>query len=143
MPQGKIHDIITAVATPVVVWGAYHITKEVKTTVIITSLFLFASLMFNGDLDILSSPYNRWWIFKFIWIPYQKIFHHRSIYTHGLILGTIVRILYLSIIPIVILYFQHDLSFIKSINLHMAIIIFIGLELGSALHTIADYTIKS
>lgn len=143
MPQGKIHDIITAVATPVVIWGAYHITKDNKTTIIITSLFLFASLMFNGDLDISSRPYNRWWLLKFIWIPYQKIFHHRSIYTHGLFIGTIVRLLYISIIPIIILYFRHDLYIVKTINLHMAILVFIGLEIGNALHTIADYTIKS
>ncbi|MDZ7785998.1 MAG: DUF2227 family putative metal-binding protein [Candidatus Saccharibacteria bacterium] len=26
-----------------------------------------------------------------IWIPYQLIFEHRSVFTHGIIIGTVVR----------------------------------------------------
>jgi uncharacterized metal-binding protein len=146
MPNGSTHDIITAVATPVVAWTTYHFTHDWKTTSIIVGLFLFSSLMFNGDLDIESRPYNRWWLLKFIWMPYQGIFHHRSIFTHGLVIGTVVRILYLGIIPFTILLIKGSTgvvahAFTNPMTLHMAILIFIGLELGAALHTIADYTL--
>jgi uncharacterized metal-binding protein len=138
MPSGRTHDIITAVATPVVVWTCYHFT-DWKTTAIITGLFLFSSLMFNGDLDMESSPYYRWRFLKFIWIPYQKMFHHRSIFTHGLVIGTVIRIIYLAIIPLIILYFKSDINYIKTINMHTIVLALIGLESGAALHTIADY----
>lgn len=138
MPDGKTHDIITFVIAPVVVGISYYLTKDIKTTGIIFSSYLFASLMFNGDLDIDSRPYNRWWLFKMIWIPYQLMFSHRSIFTHGLIIGTVVRIVYVSIIPIIILYFKGDLNIIKSIDINLIILLFIGLESGSAVHTIAD-----
>jgi uncharacterized metal-binding protein len=141
MPNGKTHDIITVVATPVIAVASYYLTKNLLTTGIILGCYLFASFMFNGDLDTNSAPYNRWWVFKMIWIPYQLMFHHRSVFTHGLVIGTIVRIAYLAIIPLVILYFKHDIGIIKSINMHMAFLVLIGLEAGAAIHTIADYTI--
>jgi uncharacterized metal-binding protein len=94
--------------------------------------------MFNGDLDTNSRPYNRWWLFKMIWIPYQLMFDHRSIFTHGLIIGTIIRILYIGLIPFIIILVKEDVQIITSINLSIWILIFIGLESGSAIHTISD-----
>jgi len=139
MPNGKTHDIITLVVSPVVLVITYYLTKEIKTTGIIFGLYLFSSLMFNGDLDMNSKPYNRWWLLKMVWIPYQLMFHHRSIFSHGLIIGTIIRILYISIIPLVILFLNHDVYIIfKFIHPHTFILIFIGLESGAAVHTISD-----
>ncbi len=138
MPNGKTHDIITFITAPVVTGVSYHITKNLETTGIITACYLFASLMFNGDLDINSRPYNRWLLLKMIWIPYQMMFHHRSIFTHGLIIGTVVRIVYLCLIPFMILLFKGNLEIITSIPLNIIILCFIGLELGSAIHTISD-----
>lgn len=135
MPNGRTHDIITAVTTPVVVGGSYWLTKDIKTTMILMSTFIFASLMFNGDLDTNSRPYNRWFILKMIWIPYQLMFTHRSIWTHGIVLGTIVRILYLFSIPVIIMLFKGNLP---SINWGIIIPILIGLELGNIGHTAAD-----
>ena len=141
MPNGKTHDIITVVAAPFVAVASYYLTKSLLTTGLILACYLFASFMFNGDLDTNTAPYNRWWVFKMIWIPYQLMFHHRSVFTHGLVIGTLIRILYLSIIPIIILSFKGDLHVIKAINWHLLLQIFIGLEAGAAIHTIADYTI--
>ncbi|MBN1637332.1 MAG: metal-binding protein [Ignavibacteriales bacterium] len=138
MPNGRAHDIITITTTPVVGFVTYQLTKDIKTTGIILSLFLFSSFMFNGDLDTNSRPYNRWWLLKMIWIPYQLMFNHRSIFTHGLIIGTIIRVLYVGIIPFIYFLFKGNLQIITSIGLSMWLIIFIGLELGSAIHTISD-----
>ena len=68
-------------------------------TILGVSVYMFGGYMFSGDLDIKSREFRRWGYLKFIWIPYQKLFEHRSVFTHGFILGTIIRILYVSIIP--------------------------------------------
>lgn len=138
MPNGKTHDTITFIVAPVVAGLSYLITKDIKSTIILMSTYLFASLMFNGDLDTNSRPYNRWWLLKMIWIPYQLMFEHRSVFTHGLIIGTIIRILYISIIPLLIILFKGELQVITNIPLNIIILSFIGLELGSAVHTISD-----
>ena len=138
MPDGKTHDKITIFLTPILFGITYYIIKDIKTTLILMSAYLFASFMFNGDLDTVSKPYNRWWLFKMIWIPYQLMFTHRSIWTHGIIIGTVIRLIYICIIPLFIIYLHHDLNIIFTLNKEILIPILIGLELGSAIHTIAD-----
>lgn len=138
MPNGKTHDIITFATAPLVVGVSYYLTDNIKTTLILMFTYFFASFMFNGDLDTNSRPYNRWWVFKMIWIPYQLMFNHRSIFTHGLIIGTIVRIIYLILIPFLFLLFKGNIEVITHIPLNIIILLFIGLELGSAVHTISD-----
>lgn len=136
MPNGKTHDkitgLITLIITPVIfiVFGL-----NLSSTILIVS-FLFSALMFNGDLDTNSRPYNRWWVLKMIWIPYQLMFTHRSIYTHGFIIGTFIRVLYITIIPII--FFYDNIIGIIEYNYLEIIIVLIGLELGSMSHTIAD-----
>jgi len=142
MPNGKTHDRISIYTTPIVAILIYIITKDIKTTTILMFAYVFASFVFNGDLDCHSKPFNRWWIFKMIWIPYQIIFNHRSIFTHGLIIGTVFRLIYLAIIPIIILLITNDITIILiwvESNINVLIPVIIGLELGSAVHTISDY----
>jgi len=138
MPNGRTHDLITIATAPAVAGLTYWLTKDPKTTSIIFGFYLFSSFMFNGDLDTNSRPYNRWWLFKMIWIPYQLMFEHRSVFTHGLIIGTIVRLLYIGIIPIVFLLFKGNIQTLTSIDLKFWLLLFIGLECGSAMHTISD-----
>lgn len=141
MPNGKTHDKITIVTAPIVLGVSYYFTNNIETIGIIFLTYLFSSFMFNGDLDTNSRPYNRWWLFKMIWIPYQLMFHHRSVFTHGIIIGTVVRLLYLCIIPLSIYYFQTGNIYINEVvDLNLLLYVFIGLELGSAVHTISDYT---
>ncbi|MGH9820117.1 MAG: metal-binding protein, partial [Pyrinomonadaceae bacterium] len=51
-------------------------------------------LMFGPDLDTASKQYARWWIFRGLWFPYRTFFKHRSRWSHGLIFGTLVRVIY-------------------------------------------------
>ena len=138
MPNGKIHDRITFIVAPIIGGGSYYFTRDIKTVFILISAYFFASLMFNGDLDTNSRPYNRWWLFKIIWIPYQLMFNHRSIFTHGLIIGTIIRLIYLGIIPIIFILLKGNIQIFTGINLSIWIFIIIGLEVGAAIHTISD-----
>lgn len=145
MPNGKTHDKITLVTTPIVAGVGFWVTRHQNPqdlmfasilTLIITGAYFFASTMFNGDLDTNSRPYNRWFLLKMIWIPYQLLFTHRSIWTHGIIIGTVVRLIYLS--PLIILFFKlFNLSW-GEINWAYVFPILIGLELGNSVHTISD-----
>ncbi|MEA3295808.1 MAG: metal-binding protein [Patescibacteria group bacterium] len=135
MPNGKTHDKITYITTPIITLGTIFFTN-ITWGVIMFFSYLFSSMMFNGDLDTNSRPYNRWWIFKIIWIPYQLLFLHRSIWTHGFLIGTIIRILY--IMPIIILIFISLNISIKVMDYQILLLIFIGLELGNSIHTLSD-----
>ena len=54
--------------------------------------------MFGPDLDIQSRQYTRWGVFRFLGLPYRKIFRHRSRWSHGIIFGTLIRILYFAMV---------------------------------------------
>jgi len=138
MPNGRTHDGISLFTAPIMGIGTYLITTDIKITLILSSAYIFASFMFNRDLDTNSKPYNRWWLFKVIWVPYQIMFQHRSVFTHGIIIGTAVRLIYLLAIPFIILAVKHNLGILTTISIAIWLPIVIGLELGSAVHTISD-----
>ena len=98
MPSGRTHDAITlllAVPTFVAAWGA---TRSVPLTVAATVGMLFGGLMFGPDLDILSRQYTRWGLFRFLWWPYRVVFRHRSRWSHGIIFGTLIRVVYFGLV---------------------------------------------
>ena len=98
MPSGKTHDAITfilAVPTFVAAWG---LTGNVTLAFFATGAMLFGGLMFGPDLDIQSRQYARWGVFRFLWLPYRMLFRHRSRWSHGIIFGTLIRILYFTIV---------------------------------------------
>jgi uncharacterized metal-binding protein len=94
MPSGKTHDAITlalAVPTFAAAWG---VTRSLTLAAVATCAMLFGGLMFGPDLDIHSRQYTRWGLFRFLWLPYQLIFRHRSRWSHGIIFGTLIRVVY-------------------------------------------------
>jgi uncharacterized metal-binding protein len=139
MPSGRTHDRATIIFSPIIIGGVLFSNLDIQNSIVLITLYFFSSFMFNGDLDIISRPYNRWSVLKFIWKPYQKLFEHRSIWTHGVIIGTIVRIIYLLILLSPLIYFT-NFNIIAEMDLTTLLIIFFGLESGSALHTLLDYT---
>ncbi len=98
MPSGKTHDLITvllAAPTFVVAWG---VTNSWLLSGVATGATLFGGLMFGPDLDIHSTQYTRWGVFRFLWLPYQIIFRHRSRWSHGIIFGTLIRVVYFALV---------------------------------------------
>ena len=94
MPSGKTHDFITlllAAPTFAVAWG---LTRSLTLAAVVTVATLFGGFMFGPDLDIQSRQYTRWGPLRFLWLPYKVVFRHRSRLTHGIVLGTLVRVLY-------------------------------------------------
>ena len=94
MPSGRTHDAITIVLAVPVFAGVYTYTRSFATASIVTLAFIFGGLMFGPDLDTVSRQYSRWSIFRVMWYPYRSFFKHRSRFSHGLIFGALLRVIY-------------------------------------------------
>ncbi len=94
MPSGKTHDAVTFLLTAPVLAAAWEITDNLPLAMLVTFAFVFGGLMFGPDLDTMSKQFTRWGIFKNLWYPYQAFFKHRSRWSHGLIFGTFLRVVY-------------------------------------------------
>ena len=94
MPSGKTHDAITIILAAPTFAAAWGLTGKLALAFLATGAMLFGGFMFGPDLDIQSRQYTRWGIFRFIWFPYKVIFRHRSRWSHGIIFGTLIRVLY-------------------------------------------------
>jgi len=162
MPSGKTHDAITFLFVAPVFAAAWKITSSFPLAVVVTVAFTFGGLMFGPDLDTHSKQYTRWSVFRYLWYPYQAFFAHRSRWSHGLIFGTLLRIVYfmgaltlLSFLPIFALawYAGGDLPnlmefakvwsafgeyFRADFGEYFFPSVFAGLWLGAASHTLTD-----
>jgi uncharacterized metal-binding protein len=94
MPSGKTHDAITFVLAVPTFAAAWGVTGSAALASVVTAAMLFGGLMFGPDLDIQSRQYTRWGPFRFIWWPYKVVFRHRSRWTHGIVFGTLIRVVY-------------------------------------------------
>jgi uncharacterized metal-binding protein len=94
MPSGKTHDLITLVAAVPTFAAGWGVTGSVGLAAAVTAATLFGGLMFGPDLDIQSRQYTRWGPLRFIWWPYKVAFRHRSRWTHGIVFGTLIRVVY-------------------------------------------------
>ena len=94
MPSGHAHDAITILLAAPAAIVTYVITRDLVMSVTVASAFIFAGVMFGPDLDTKSKQYSRWGPVRLIWMPYRTIFRHRSRWSHGLIFGTLFRVVY-------------------------------------------------
>jgi uncharacterized metal-binding protein len=102
MPSGRTHDAITiiiAAPTFVIAWG---LSGNLALALVATCATLFGGLMFGPDLDIQSRQYTRWGVFRFLWLPYRGMFRHRSRWSHGIIFGTLIRVIYFVTVLLII-----------------------------------------
>lgn len=165
MPSGRAHDVLTvllAVPTGVGVFAWYG---EVWPAVVVTAAFLFGGMVFGPDLDTKSKQYSRWGMFRFLWLPYRKFFSHRSRFTHGLVFGSLIRVIYfigvITLTAYIIAYAWTGISddavpdvrdfsaawrlvaetAYKYLGENFLIQSFVGLWLGAASHTLSDMAI--
>ena len=158
MPSGQTHDRITLWSLPVVTGLAIAFTRSGNLTLLISGGFLFSGLMLSPDLDLRSLPFKRWGWLRWIWIPYQKSMRHRSVFSHGPIIGTTLRVLYLAcwlvllgmLILVAVQLFQdvplNRQGFTQSFRHFFSnywtewVALFVGLELGAMSHSLSDWT---
>ncbi|BAY66557.1 hypothetical protein NIES22_66960 [Calothrix brevissima NIES-22] len=157
MPSGRTHDSITLYALPLVAGVTFWQTGSSNVTLFVAGGFLFGGLMFGPDLDIYSIQYQRWGFLRWIWLPYQKSLRHRSFLSHGPIIGTTLRVIYLScliaIAAIFILIIAEKLGNIafswenigstvkRSLISYSTefLALFLGMELGAMSHSLSDW----
>ena len=162
MPSGRTHDAITFLLAAPAFAAGYLFTHSVVSGAVVAAAFVFGGLMFGPDLDTVSRQYSRWSIFRFLWFPYRSFFPHRSRFSHGLILGALIRVIYLMGIVtlaaflaayVYAAYSGGDLpEFIDFANVWRPVgrftrerfgayflpLVFTGLWLGAASHTFTD-----
>jgi uncharacterized metal-binding protein len=158
MPSGVTHDRITIRILPWVVGITYLVTQDGELTLILAGSYLFSGMMFGPDLDIYSLQYKRWGLIRGIWLPYRKFLKHRSIFSHGLIIGTLLRSVYLLFIVAGISIFlvaiaqlcfgfpwnwqdfvRERVSILLKQYPQETLVLFLGLEIGAMSHSISDW----
>jgi uncharacterized metal-binding protein len=163
MPSGRTHDTITvllAVPTFAAAWG---MTGSVSLATVATVAMLFGGLMFGPDLDILSRQYTRWGPLRVLWWPYRVAFRHRSRWSHGIIFGTLIRVVYfatvLTLVACAVIYLRATFvagtpadygavirawrtveqgALMHGRTLHFMLAALAGLWWGAASHTLTD-----
>ncbi|MEO0405755.1 MAG: metal-binding protein [Cyanobacteria bacterium P01_A01_bin.135] len=98
MPSGRTHDRITLWSLPVVVFVSLLLTGSSALTLSVLGGFLFGGLMLGPDLDTRSIHFRRWGWLRWIWVPYRNSIAHRSPLSHGPIIGTTLRVLYVLVL---------------------------------------------
>ncbi|MBE9044230.1 metal-binding protein [Pleurocapsales cyanobacterium LEGE 10410] len=158
MPSGITHDRITLWILPWVAGVTYGLTRNGEYTLILSGGFLFSAMMFGPDLDINSIQYKRWGVLRGIWLPYRRLLSHRSLLSHGPIIGTCVRLLYLFLIIAIVSIFlvaiaqlifgfpwnwrnfaREQLYSVTKKHPQETIALVSGLELGAMSHIISDW----
>jgi uncharacterized metal-binding protein len=96
MASGKNHDKSIYFGSAVILTtGSYYFGSEIG--IISAAAHLLGGLYLSPDLDLVSRPFKRWGLLRILWIPYQKLIpRHRHWLSHGVIVGSVVRLLYLA-----------------------------------------------
>ncbi len=112
--------------------------------------FTIGGLWLSPDLDTRSKALVRWGLLKGIWWPYRKLIPHRSLFSHGPLLGTALRISYLTSWIAFCLVILHPLGLPTPIEIgqtvfekikiypEVTLAIILGLEGSVWLHLIKD-----
>ena len=94
MPSGRTHDTVTFLLAVPAFAATYAATSRTWPGFVVTAAFVFGGLMFGPDLDTVSKQHSRWLFLSFLWFPYRHFFKHRSRFTHGLVFGALLRVIY-------------------------------------------------
>ena len=146
MAQGREHDRATAlVSLPVGLGTALLLNWH--SGLIAAAAFSFGGLWLSPDLDTRCRALQRWGPLQFIWWPYRRLIPHRSLLSHGPLIGTSLRLMLLllwasvlcGVMPqITIDQLWRALNLWSTSNPDQAIAVAVGLEGSVWLHLIQD-----
>ncbi|WP_392350044.1 metal-binding protein [Parasynechococcus sp.] len=146
MAAGRDHDRATVVvALPLALvlsvgLGAIHGLSTALA-------FLIGGLWLSPDLDTHCRALNRWGVLQWIWWPYRRLIPHRSLWSHGPILGTVTRLLLLSAWVALTLAVLPGVSLSEALgvlllwcqrNPSLVLAVLVGLDASCWLHLILD-----
>ena len=145
MASGRAHDRATLIAgAPIgmaaaVLWGA-------DAGFIAAAACLIGGLWLSPDLDTHSNALRRWGPLRGLWWPYRHLIPHRSLWSHGPLIGTALRLMLLLgwwvVLSLLIGWptnagLPQLVSWLKQ-QPQQAIALAIGLEASAWLHLILD-----
>jgi uncharacterized metal-binding protein len=137
MASGKNHDRSILFATPII--GIIGVSQSLELGIIAASAHLLGGLYLSPDLDLVSRPYKRWGWLRWIWIPYQKCIPHRSPLSHAPVLGSLIRLAYLSLWLSALWIIFPGLQQVQwDITWQKAIAFLVGVELSALNHLLLD-----
>ena len=94
MASGRNHDRATALWS--LPWGlVVALVLGWRAGLIGATSFLFGGLWLSPDLDTRSLALRRWGALQWLWWPYRTVLPHRSFWSHGPVIGTLLRLLLL------------------------------------------------
>jgi uncharacterized metal-binding protein len=162
MPSGRTHDAITFLLAAPAGAAVYAATGDIAASMTVAAAFGFGGLMFGPDLDTVSRQYSRWAMFRFLWFPYRSFFRHRSRFSHGLVFGALIRVVYFlgvlstaafsaaflcaaylggklpAVADITQVWQAAGQAISSGLGEHFLLFVFLGLWLGAASHTFTD-----
>jgi uncharacterized metal-binding protein len=140
MASGRNHDRSIYFATPIVFGvGSYYFGIELG--LIAGAAHYVGGLMLSPDLDLVSRPYKRWGFLRWLWLPYQRLIpRHRHWLSHGPVIGSLVRLLYLTalISPLWLLFPGLQQTQWSGVTASNVLAFLIGVELSALNHLLLD-----
>ena len=67
-----------------------------------TLAFVVGGLWLSPDLDVRSNALRRWGALRWIWWPYRRLLPHRSLFSHGPLIGMALRLVWLLALTLLI-----------------------------------------
>ena len=138
MASGKNHDRAILFTSPIV--GIIGVFYSLELGIIAASAHLLGGLYLSPDLDLKSKPFKRWGVLRVLWIPYQKLIPcHRHWLSHGVVVGSIIRLLYLAALLLPLWFTFPDLHQIEwDITWEKIGAFLVGIELSALNHLLLD-----
>ncbi len=117
MPSGKTHLqinwIVLILINILIVF--FHTLIEIREFASFNIIYILTSYLISPDLDIDSSVYRRWSIFRWIWYPYREIMKHRGL-SHSIVFGPLSIILNLALYIVPVILFINMIDQITTIQ---------------------------
>ncbi len=137
MPGYKTHDKVGFVATVPIAGAALYFGLNVQDTVTLAIGIVVSTYYLSPDLDIHSRIFNRWGLLRWIWIPYQKVMHHRSWLSHSGPISATLRLMYLfAWIAPILYYFGFSTDDLQYRSFYA--MLWIALMIADTLHVMMD-----
>jgi uncharacterized metal-binding protein len=140
MASGKNHDRAITITTPVILAAAIA-SGHAEVGLIATASYYLAGMYLSPDLDLVSRPFKRWGLLRWVWLPYQRLIpRHRHWLSHGPVIGSGVRLLYLAalISPVWFLFPGLQQTQWSGVTLPNVMAFFCGVELSALNHLLLD-----
>jgi uncharacterized metal-binding protein len=140
MASGKNHDRAITITTPILIAAAIA-SDYADAGLIATASYYLAGMYLSPDLDLVSRPFKRWGLLRWLWLPYQRLIpRHRHWLSHGPVIGSLVRLLYLATLvsPLWLLFPGFQRVQWAGVTLPNVLAFLIGVELSALNHLLLD-----